>query len=148
MWSVGGSEPDLSCLFGMDRIVEEHYRCICAGKAHGTLFHWFFSINVCNMRITGAGHRGGGLAYGTLNSIFRERSRSPRATISFTLHAHQEMLEEDISSIENVLAEVCSVCGDALLPLSTIEAIESMLKDPGKPVKTAPVYQMPDVAAI
>ncbi|MGA2400159.1 MAG: YgiT-type zinc finger protein [Syntrophobacteraceae bacterium] len=54
----------------------------------------------------------------------------------------------DVIVIENVLAEACSVCGDTLLPLSTVEAIESMLKDPGKPVKTAPVYQMPDVAAV
>ena len=54
----------------------------------------------------------------------------------------------DVVVIENVLAEVCSVCGDTLLPLSTVEAIESMLKDPGKPLRTAPVYHMPDAATI
>jgi hypothetical protein len=49
--------------------------------------------------------------------------------------------------LENVPAEVCSICGDVLLSLSTVAAIEAMLKDPGKPVRTAPVYEMPEGAA-
>lgn len=49
--------------------------------------------------------------------------------------------------IENVPAEVCSVCGDVLLSLATVEAIETMLKNPGKPVRTAPVYEMPEGVA-
>ncbi len=48
--------------------------------------------------------------------------------------------------LENVLAEVCSVCGDILLPFSTVEAIEAMLKNPGDPIRTAPVYHVPDTA--
>lgn len=54
----------------------------------------------------------------------------------------------EVIVIENVLAEVCTVCGDVLLSLSTVEAIEAMLKDPGKPVRSAPVYHMPDAHAV
>jgi len=32
-------------------------------------------------------------------------------------------------SFDNVLAEVCTVCGDTLLPLSTVEVLENMLKN-------------------
>ena len=49
--------------------------------------------------------------------------------------------------IENVPARVCPVCGDVLLSLSTIEAIEALLKNPGEPARTAPVYEMPGEAA-
>lgn len=49
--------------------------------------------------------------------------------------------------IENVPAEVCSICGDVLLSLATVEAIETMLKNPGKPIRTAPVYEMPEGVA-
>ena len=49
--------------------------------------------------------------------------------------------------IENVPVEVCSVCGDVLLSISTVEAIEAMLKNPGKPLRMAPVYEMPGKAA-
>jgi len=45
-----------------------------------------------------------------------------------------------------VLAEVCIVCGDTLLPLSTVEALENMLKNPGKTLRTAPVYEMKEAA--
>ena len=46
--------------------------------------------------------------------------------------------------LENVPAKVCSICGDILLSLSTVEAIEAILKNPGKPIRTAPVYEMPE----
>ncbi len=49
--------------------------------------------------------------------------------------------------IENVPAQVCSVCGDVLLSLSTVEAIEAMLENPGEPVRTALVYEMPGETA-
>jgi len=48
--------------------------------------------------------------------------------------------------LENVPADVCPVCGDVLLSLATVEAIEKMLKNPGAPIRTAPVYQLPDAA--
>jgi HTH-type transcriptional regulator/antitoxin MqsA len=53
----------------------------------------------------------------------------------------------EVIVLENVPAEVCSECGEVLLPLLSVEAIETMLKNPGKPVRTAPVYQMPDAVA-
>ena len=45
--------------------------------------------------------------------------------------------------IEGVPAEVCSVCGDVLLSLETVEHIEQLLQQPGPPAHTAPVYEMP-----
>lgn len=45
--------------------------------------------------------------------------------------------------IENVPASVCPVCGDTLLTLDTVEAIEKMLLSLGEPDHTAPVYEMP-----
>ncbi len=53
----------------------------------------------------------------------------------------------EVIVLENVPAEVCSECGEVLLPLSSVEAIEAMLKNPGKPIRTAPVYQVPDAAS-
>jgi YgiT-type zinc finger domain-containing protein len=50
--------------------------------------------------------------------------------------------EGEVVVFDNVPAEVCSVCGDTLLPLSTIEALESMLRNPRKTLRTAPVYEM------
>ena len=46
---------------------------------------------------------------------------------------------------ENVTAQVCSVWGEILLSLVTVEAIEAMLKNQGQLVCTAPVYEMPNV---
>jgi|APCry4251928276_1046603.scaffolds.fasta_scaffold137270_3 YgiT-type zinc finger domain-containing protein len=45
--------------------------------------------------------------------------------------------------IENVPAAVCPICGDTLLSLDTVEAIEKMLLSLGEPDHTAPVYEMP-----
>ncbi len=60
---------------------------------------------------------------------------------------HTVKHRERVIVIENVPAEVCSVCGDVLLSLSTVEAIEAMLENPGEPVRTAPVYEMRGEAA-
>jgi YgiT-type zinc finger domain-containing protein len=43
--------------------------------------------------------------------------------------------------IENVPAEVCSVCGDVLLRPDTIRRIEAILQRAGEPNRTAPVYE-------
>ena len=43
--------------------------------------------------------------------------------------------------IDHVLADVCSVCGDALLSPETIRAIEQMLQTESKPSGSAPVYE-------
>jgi len=48
--------------------------------------------------------------------------------------------------LENVPAEVCSVCGDVLISLETAEAMELILKNPGMPSKTAPVYGFMETA--
>ena len=43
--------------------------------------------------------------------------------------------------IENVPAEVCSVCGDVLLRPETVRRLEGMLREAGEPDRTAPVYE-------
>jgi YgiT-type zinc finger domain-containing protein len=43
--------------------------------------------------------------------------------------------------IDGVPAEVCSVCGDILLKPDTVRRIEAILRQPGKPDRTAPVYE-------
>ncbi len=62
------------------------------------------------------------------------------------LITHVVKYHGEVIVLENVPAEVCSECGEVLLPLSSVEAIETMLKNPGKPIRTAPVYRMPDAA--
>ena len=49
--------------------------------------------------------------------------------------------------LENVPVEICSVCGDVLLTLETAEAIEQLLKNPGRPAGEAPVYSMDRITA-
>jgi len=43
--------------------------------------------------------------------------------------------------IDNVPAEVCSVCGDLLLKPSTVRKIEAMLKKLPQPKTTIPLYE-------
>ena len=43
--------------------------------------------------------------------------------------------------IDGVPAEVCSVCGDVLLKPDTVQRIEAILREAGKPDRTAPVYE-------
>lgn len=45
--------------------------------------------------------------------------------------------------IENVPASICTICGDVLLSLETVEQLEELLQHPGTPAHTAPVYKMP-----
>jgi YgiT-type zinc finger domain-containing protein len=48
----------------------------------------------------------------------------------------------EVIVFDEVPVEVCSVCGDVLLSLETTEAIEAVLKNLGKPDRTAPVYEL------
>jgi len=43
--------------------------------------------------------------------------------------------------VDGVPAEVCSVCGDVLLKPDTVRRIEAILREAGKPDRTAPVYE-------
>ena len=43
--------------------------------------------------------------------------------------------------IENVPAEVCSMCGDVLLRPETVRRIEAILRKAGEPDRIAPVYE-------
>lgn len=42
--------------------------------------------------------------------------------------------------IDNVPAEVCTVCGDVLLTPETVQHIEQMLQKPAQPTSTVPLY--------
>lgn len=48
--------------------------------------------------------------------------------------------------IENVPADVCQVCGDTLLDIETVDAIDRLLANPGQPAHTVPAYAMPEKA--
>ena len=43
--------------------------------------------------------------------------------------------------IDHVPADVCSVCGDALLEPDTVRRIESLLDEKHKPAMTVPLYE-------
>ena len=43
--------------------------------------------------------------------------------------------------IDHVPAEVCSVCGGALLEPGTVRRIERLLMGKGKPAMTVPLYE-------
>jgi len=47
----------------------------------------------------------------------------------------------DVVVIDGVPAEVCSVCDDVLLKPETVRRIEAILREAGKPDRTAPVYE-------
>lgn len=59
------------------------------------------------------------------------------------LITHTVKLGDRIIVIESVPAEVCSVCGDTLLSLEVVKALEKLMERPGEPVGTAPIYEMP-----
>lgn len=63
------------------------------------------------------------------------------------LITHTVKKGDQIIVIESVPAEVCSVCGDTLLSLEAVRALEKLLQSPGEPVGTAPIYEMPKQAA-
>ncbi|GKT07069.1 YgiT-type zinc finger protein [Desulforhabdus sp. TSK] len=62
--------------------------------------------------------------------------------IAHVVKYHGEMIVFD-----NVLVEVCSVCGDVLMSLETAEAMEAVLANLGKPNRSAPVYELPSFEA-
>ena len=43
--------------------------------------------------------------------------------------------------IDHVPAEVCSVCGDALLKPETVRRIEELLRTAAQPARTVPLYE-------
>lgn len=45
--------------------------------------------------------------------------------------------------IEDVPAEVCSVCGDTLFTAETVRSIEQLLSSPPEPVRTVPAFTFP-----
>ncbi len=55
--------------------------------------------------------------------------------------AHTIRFQGRVSIIDHVPAKVCSVCGDVLLGLETVEKIEAMLQKPAMPVKEVPLFE-------
>lgn len=54
---------------------------------------------------------------------------------------HTVRHDERVVVIDGVPAEVCSACGDVLLKPETVRRIEEILREAGKPDRTAPVYE-------
>jgi len=54
---------------------------------------------------------------------------------------HTVRYKGQIVVIEDVPAEVCSVCGDTLLRPETLRKIEELLEANRPPTKSAPVYE-------
>jgi len=54
---------------------------------------------------------------------------------------HAARYKGQIVVIEDVPAEICSVCGDVLLRPETVRHIEKLLKAEEAPRRTAPLYQ-------
>jgi len=54
---------------------------------------------------------------------------------------HTVRYKGQIIVIDQVPAEVCSVCGDVLLKPETVEHIEQLLRTLTEPVKTVPLYE-------
>ena len=49
--------------------------------------------------------------------------------------------EQGLVVIENVPAEVCSICGDILLTPDTVRRMEEILREAREPDRMAPVYE-------
>lgn len=49
--------------------------------------------------------------------------------------------------IDHVPAQVCNICGDVLLSLSTVRSLEELLDKHAQPVRTAAVYDYEERAA-
>jgi len=47
----------------------------------------------------------------------------------------------EVVVIENVPAEVCSICGDVLFRPETVRRIEKLLEVRSKPSRTVPLYE-------
>ena len=54
---------------------------------------------------------------------------------------HTVRHDGQIIVIDHVPADVCSVCGDALLEPDTVRRIESLLDKKRKPAMTVPLYE-------
>jgi len=53
----------------------------------------------------------------------------------------------EVVLIDHVPAEVCSICGDALLPPDAVRRIERILRERKAPARMAPVYEYALLAA-
>jgi YgiT-type zinc finger domain-containing protein len=56
------------------------------------------------------------------------------------LIVHTVRHERQVVVIDNVPAEVCSVCGDVLLQPETVRRIEKILQTRAQPARTVPLY--------
>ncbi len=54
---------------------------------------------------------------------------------------HTVSQNNKVTVIDHVPAEVCSICGDALLSPTTIRHIESILEGSKSPERTVPLYE-------
>ena len=54
---------------------------------------------------------------------------------------HTVKLQGQVVVIDNVPAEVCSVCGDVLLAPETVRHIEQILQQQSMPASTVPLYE-------
>lgn len=54
---------------------------------------------------------------------------------------HTVCQDDEVSVIENVPAEVCTVCGDTLLKPDTIRHIESLLREKKQPERMIPLFE-------
>ena len=57
-------------------------------------------------------------------------------TITQTVRRHGQVVV-----IDHVPADVCTVCGDALLQPGTVRKIESLLQEKRQPAQTVPLYE-------
>ena len=54
---------------------------------------------------------------------------------------HTVQHKKIVTVIENVHADVCSICGNVILTLETVQHIEQFLKHQPQPRRTAPVFE-------
>ena len=57
------------------------------------------------------------------------------------LIVHTVQRKKAVIVVEDVPADVCSICGDVLLTPETIQHIEQLLKHQPQPKRTAPVFE-------
>jgi YgiT-type zinc finger domain-containing protein len=54
---------------------------------------------------------------------------------------HTVRYQAEVTVIDNVPAEICSVCSDVLLKPSTVRQIELLLQTASQPTRTVPLYE-------
>ena len=59
-----------------------------------------------------------------------------QGTVMHTVRHHGQ-----VTVIDHVPADVCSVCGDVLLEPDTVRRIEALLQKGQKPASTVPLYE-------